>query len=175
MTPEEQQKQRALATVRGYCGWHVSPCQGETLYCDVMHKSPFVYLPTCRIVGVHSVRFVHASAWHDVPLRDVSHTGISWSKSGVLEWRAGKFPAGFQAVEVALTHGFTEEEAGDFWAVVDAVKDRIGDLGRIKAQSVNGASVTYFTDSKGAGASIGLFESEKEALNRYRIRGELAW
>lgn len=172
VTPQEQ----ALAIVRAYCGWHVTPIIQEEIFVDMPRPSSIVFLQSLRVVGVHSVEYRAGCDWRSVPLCDISHSGLSWSQNGMIEWggrnTCGTFPTGIKAVQVNYTHGFDIDEVKDFLSVVAGVAGRIEAGGNIKKQAVNGASVEFFGNGDD-GARAGLLESEKRILDRYRLKAEI--
>lgn len=105
----------ALARVRRFCGWHVSPVETHTIYMDVPCSSMLV-LPTLKIVSIDSITV-------DGTAIDVSTVHASREAPGVIE-RKDRSPwskldtSGLGQIEVELTHGFTAVEAADFREVV---------------------------------------------------------
>ena len=166
--------EQAEAIIRAYCGWHIAPIQQETITCDQHHTSDTAYLPTMRIVGVHMVRNrTHGNVWREIPLAEIGHSGVTYSRSGVLEWQCGRFCRGLDALEVTLTHGFDPFDVPDVIAVAEAVAGRIENDNGVRSQSVNGASVSYFGSDSGEGRGAGLLASEKAILDKYKLGGEV--
>lgn len=116
----------AAAQVRRICGWHIAPQVRETICVDSLGGNR-LWLPTRHIVDVHAVRDVTGSEPREL-------TGWRWTASGVL---SGRFPAGFRAVEVELTHGF-EFCPPD---LLPAIADRT--TRRVMQESLGSRSVTY--------------------------------
>lgn len=94
----------ALARVRRWCGWHVTPVRPQAF---TMHGSAHGYLvvPTLKLASVVSV----TADGETVDLSDVEeYTG----EPGVLYRKNGHWCA--DRVEIEVTHGFTAAEAADF-------------------------------------------------------------
>lgn len=136
----------ATAEARAYCGWHVTPIVTETLVLDGS-GSHFLFLPTMRVVSVESVT-------EDDILRDPST--YQWSVDGRL-WSSVRWSGYFRAVVVELTHGHAT--ADDFAGVITAATDRGPSAGQIRQVG----QVAYQTTGDG------FLDSEKRALDRYRI------
>lgn len=102
----------ALARVRRWCGWHVSPVITETVYIDRPDGSMLV-LPTLKIVSLGSVT-VNGTAV------DLSNVKYSREAPGVIQrndlrpWADNFSLSPLGAIAVAVTHGFTAIEAADF-------------------------------------------------------------
>lgn len=88
----------ALAAVRAYCGWHVSPVKAETLVLD-SECGRSLRLPSGRVLGVSELRIdgvpVPVGEW-------------DWSEAGMIRLRHRRFPDRFRAVSVTLTHGLDD-------------------------------------------------------------------
>lgn len=107
-----------VAAARRYCGWHVSPVrEGDVVVVD-SDGGVDLPLPTMHLSSVTAV---------DEDGQDVSPAGLRWSRLGALRKRSGaRWAAGYGAVTVTMTHGFTEAEAADWRAAIfKAVGDRI--------------------------------------------------
>lgn len=93
----------AVANLRSDVGWHIAPEVTETLTVDGSPDQTLI-LPTLRIVSVSAVRDVSG----DTP---VALTGWKMSARSGMLWRSEGWPNGFGAVEVDLTHGYTDTPA----------------------------------------------------------------
>ena len=109
--PETQRAlDAALATVRDYCQWHVTPVRSETLTVRGRGYSD-IKLPTKNIVSIESV----TENGEPVDLDSITIwrntlTKVSGCWCGV--------------VEVALSHGFTADESANWRDVVLHIVDR---------------------------------------------------
>lgn len=134
----------ASASVRADAGWHIAPVVTETLTLD-SDGGRFLVLPTLRLVSVVSVTDVTGTAgW----LLD----GWRRTQSGAL-YRANGWPAGYSAVEVTLTHGYTSVPA-DLLPVIAARCQR----------SLTDATITQRSETVGARTS-----SEAYNINRLEL------
>lgn len=94
----------ALASARGYCGWHVSPVKTETIV-DDGPGGRLLSVKTLKVIGTPTV------TEHGTPV------DAAWSARapGCAQKRNGGCWSGeFGAIEVTITHGFTEVEAADW-------------------------------------------------------------
>lgn len=108
----------ALAKVRRYCGWHVSPVRTETILLDGNGVS-YLPLPTLKIVELVSV------TEDDVAL-DLADIKQSASAPGIIartNWR--RWSPGFSNIEIEFSHGFTAAEAADFREAVLSLIDDV--------------------------------------------------
>jgi hypothetical protein len=102
----------ALARVRRFCGWHVSPARTETLTVDCPWSSLLI-LPTMKIRSITSITV-------DGNAVDLTTVRTSADAPGCLEtvnfqpWGGYRTDSGFGRVAVALSHGFSAAEAADF-------------------------------------------------------------
>lgn len=116
--------------VRRMCGWHVAPSVTETILVD-SPGGDVLWLPSRHVTDVATVRDMTGSDPVDL-------TGWRWSEAGLL---SGRFPAGFRAVEVTLTHGYPSCPADLLPVVADRTRRRV------MAESLGARSVTYGTES----------------------------
>lgn len=133
----------ALARIRRYCGWHVSPVRTETLTVDGPDEpdghwghygryghygsgSQYLVLKTMHIVNLISI------TEHDEPT-DLANVKKSADAPGILYKKRCPWACGFSAIEVELEHGYTAAEAEDFreavLALVDRASQSVGDAG----------------------------------------------
>jgi hypothetical protein len=102
----------ALQVARRRAGWHVSPVREETLILDGP-DSRVLFLPTMKVVEITAVE-------EDGVVLDVADVSVSTGtefmprpvalrKSGAAWWTAE-----YGAIEIELSHGFTEAEAADW-------------------------------------------------------------
>lgn len=155
--PPVNDRTTASAVVRAYCGWHVTPSIKETLVLDGS-GSRRLMLPTKYLTDVHSV-FING----------VECTTYSWSEDGWLTYYDGYFPEGNRAVTVTITHGY------DYLPNVSKVVDRLtqraslSPAGNITHQRAGTQSVSYATINGETASEITLLQSEKAALEPYRL------
>lgn len=129
--------------VRAEAGWHIAPEVTETLTVD-SDGSPHLLLPTLHLVEVTEVRDVTGST---------PRTITNWRQSGKgILYRAGGWPAGLSALEVDLTHGYTECPPALLPAVA-AYAQAIKRGGRVTQESLGSRSVSFASgDSSSLGA-----------------------
>lgn len=92
----------AVGDVRRAAGWHIAPEQTDTIQLDVTCYERFLRLPTRKLVAVVEIRkttdaSVIAATTYQTSrkLATVKRTSTVW-------------PEGYEAVEVDMTHGYTE-------------------------------------------------------------------
>ncbi len=93
----------AVAALRGDCGWHIAPELTETITVDGSPDQTLI-LPTLRIVQITAIRDVTGTT-------PVVLTGWRTRATAGLLWREEGWPTGYAAVEVDLTHGYTDTPA----------------------------------------------------------------
>ena len=99
----------ALARVRRWCGWHVTPARRETITRDRPYSNMLI-IPTLKIRQVHSITV-------DGQAMDLSDIRVSNDVPGMLQTVTGRpwaYSCNLGQIEVELTHGFTAAEAQDF-------------------------------------------------------------
>lgn len=144
----------ALVTSRRECGWHVSPVRyGDILVLDGP-QSRILMLPTRKLVSPPSITEDGIA---------VASADIRWSAGGppgVLERPVGVrkkstefWSCDYQAIEVTMDHGYTEDEAADWRQAVLSMVDQMGSMvfaGRSEADLVS-KKVDDVTYTWGAG------------------------
>jgi len=110
----------ALAAVRNYCEWHVTPPRDETLVFDG-EGSRILVLPTMYLVELKSVE----ENGHSLDVSGLVASAYNAGKRTPVRLRkrsGGVWAMGYSNIVVEMTHGFDEEDAADFrLAVLDAV------------------------------------------------------
>lgn len=107
----------ALARVRRYCGWHVSPVITETITLDGP-GGLYLAMPTLKVVSINGIT-------EDGTVLDLADVLPSADAPGILGKRGwGCWKRGFSAIQVDLTHGYSAAEAADFREAVLALVDR---------------------------------------------------
>lgn len=146
----------ATASVRSFCGWHVTPEITSALVLDGSGGN-VLQLPSKRVVSIESVEI------------DGEPVEFDWSADGLLRRKDGRrWPASYGSVTVSLTHGFTD--AADIAGIIVGIASRAGinPSGNVVNQRAGTQSFTLAT-SGGASASIPLLATEKELLEPYRL------
>lgn len=144
----------ALARVRRWCGWNVSPVITETAYIDRPDYSMLV-LPTMKIVSLNTITV-------DGVAFDVSGVVYSREAPGIVQrkdlrpWGNYLNNSGLGQIAVNYTHGYTALEAEDFREAVLQLIDQAtlnvgtGGDGSLTEKKVD--DVTYqWSGSRGAG------------------------
>lgn len=151
----------AQAAVRRYCGWHVAP-SAEVSGALGMTGARIVQLPARHITEVKSL----AWSW-----RCGEPDAVVDTERGLVEFR-GPVPSGIAALEYDIVCGWDPEDVPDVRTVImqAARRAQAGGSGMVRAQTVNGASVTYATDTGGLPA-VRLLKSEMAILDPYRVTG----
>lgn len=126
----------ALASARGYCGWRVSPVEEETITLDGP-GGQLLSVKTLKVVGMPTVtedgRTIEARWSAKAPGCARKASGGCWSGE-------------FGAIEVTITHGFTEEQAAD-WR--DAICSMVEEMTlRDKVDAATGRSARDLTAKK---------------------------
>jgi len=147
----------AVAALRRCLGWHIAPVRSETFLLDTLPMDDVLRLPTRKLATVVQIR-----RGSDDSVYAASTYEISFSRARIR--RKGTYwPAGYAAVEVDVTHGFTtcplELLAPLGQVIVATRRDR-----SIKSVHVVDSETTY-------GLAAALFESllDESVLASYRV------
>lgn len=149
----------AVADVRAAAEWHIFPQRAETVLLDVVSAERRLRLPTRKLVSVDAVRNADAGAVIDPTGYRVSVKFAQVKRNG------GYWPSGFGAVEVDMTHGYSELPLDLLPVVAESVN-----LTR-RDQSIRSVRIDDFQQSFGATSTpgpIGVYET----LARYSLRGQ---
>lgn len=156
----------ALAAIRAYLGWHLTPVRTETVTVSVRHVSRDLPLPSARIVNIEQVEVW--DDWSDT-WQTLDPAEYGWDPIGLLRAKCRPFMRGLSNVRITMTHGYEPGEVPDVLALAETISRRARtNPGGIASQSVNGASVSFQT-AGGAPLSVGLLQIEKAALDTYRV------
>jgi hypothetical protein len=144
----------ALVTARRECGWHVSPVRyGDTMILDGP-ESRILSLPSRRVVDLTSVvEDGTALALTDLRWATGGPPGGMGRPAAVRKKSGGFWSGDYQAIEVTMDHGYTEEEAADWRQAILSMVDQIGSIvfaGRSEADLVS-KKVDDVTYTWGAG------------------------
>lgn len=150
----------AVARIRRYCGWHVTPTTTEALTLDGPGGRLLV-LPTLRILDVSDVV-------NDGAVVDPSDYRRS-ARAGALELVTGCWTRNLSGVSLSLTHGMDEatEELAQL-ALHMAARAATSPTGRIREQVGQRQDAPTLVGTNAAGGVV-LMEHEKASLDAYRI------
>lgn len=157
---DDVEAQAAGESIREYCGWHIAPSVTETLELD-SYGGSVLQLPSLRVVTVSAVTDAD-----DAPIE-----GYSVSKSTGLLRRDGclRWPRGYGAVKVTLTHGFDGVPDSLNAVLVAMARDGAAASSaapNVKQVALDGASITY---ADAVGVRRGLGAAYGHVLDRYRL------
>lgn len=156
---DDDDAQAAGESIREYCGWHIAPEVTKTLEMD-SYGGSVLQLPSLRVVTVTAVTDAD-----DAPIE-----GYSVSKSTGLLRRDGclRWPRGYGAVKVTLTHGFESVPDSIAAVLVAMARDTVAAAtsGNVRQISHDGASITY---ADNAGVRRDLSAAYGHVLDRYRL------
>jgi hypothetical protein len=120
----------ALITARRDAGWHVCPVRENDVVVIDGPDSRILYLPTRKLAD-DGITVLKEDGVTLTPLADK----VSWSVGGppglldgpvrVRKRGRGWWSAEYQAIEVTMTHGYTEEEAADWRRAVLSMVDQM--------------------------------------------------
>lgn len=146
----------ATATVRAYCGWHVTPSVTEDLTVQPVQYATQIFLPSLHITDVAAVTLDGI---------DLVADDYRWTPNGVLTRVDGAYwwpylsePA--QVATVTLTHGY--EDAPDVAQVVMALATRL-------QSAVGGARIRQVGQVVYDNPTTDGEKDEKAVLDKYRI------
>lgn len=165
----------ALVLARREAGWHVSPVVEDF---DVVLDGPdsrILTLPTRKLVTLTSIV-------EDGTTLDLAD--LRWSVGGppgilerpvsVRKKSGGFWSADYQAIEVTMDHGYTEDEAADWRQAVLTLVDQMGSLvgvGRGESDLVTKKvdDVTYSWGNPYSATAEGVLFSVKNILCDYTL------
>lgn len=154
---EDERLEQAEALVRGFCGWHIAASRTETIQIRGTGRATLL-LPSLYVTAVASVTDDGTLLVHD--------EDYTWSEAGVIT-RAAAF--GTELVSVTFTHGYAvppPEVTGIVQAVAQRAIDNPGSRPRVGDGPF---SDTFSQAGFNQAPALGLLDSEKETLRRYRI------
>lgn len=150
----------ALATVRGYCGWHIAPSRTDTLTIHSATRQGLI-LPTLYLTDVSSV-LVGSTA--------VDVSAVRWTTSGMVERPGWGSLDGYwswtdrSVVTITFTHGYDKLPA-DVRAVALALADGGASSAGGRVKQVG--AVAY--DFSGPSSSGDVLDAHRGILDRYRL------
>ncbi len=147
----------AQASIRRYCGWHVTPDIDETLKVDAYGGS-ILTLPSKHVNSITSIL---------VDGRELVDR-IDWSVAGTIQLRTGCWPDRTGSVTVTLNHGYPRDEVPEIAELLRTLAKRARTQPGVASQSVNGASVSYLTYG-GTTLGVQLLQVEQSMLDPYRL------
>lgn len=150
-------RKAAQATIRRYCGWHVAPVVHETLRVTAFGGHTLL-IPSKHIVDIHAVTCGVVDLTDD----------IDWDEGGILRLDTACWPDKLGGVSIDLTHGYDPLDVPDVIMLMETIARRARSQPGVASQSVNGASVSYYS-AGGAPLSVPLLDIEKQMLDPYRL------
>ena len=142
----------ALSAARRYCGWHVTPVKENHQLVLDGPGGPLLVLPTLNLGELTSL----TEDGDNVDLDEVR-----WSRRGLVRKKSGGlWTCHFSAIEVTITHGFTEADAADWRSAVLSAVDRIS-LGTGGAPRVIGPFQYEAEGTPAEQAILDLYRLEK--------------
>lgn len=150
----------ASAVVRSYCGWHIAPERADDVVVLDGKGALVVALPSLHVASVSQV------------INDgQTVTDYDWSAAGMLYRRAG-WSLRFGGIRVTYTHGH-KTTPPDVMAVVAAMAARaIASPAGVVREQTGPFSVTYTQTAPNQAGGVGLLNTERFILDRYRIAGQ---
>lgn len=142
----------ASASVRRYCGWHVSPVLDETLTVDGSGGRD-LHLPTLCLLDVTAVT-------NDDAVADVA--AIEWSRNGYLRSCSG-WSQKLRGVTVSITHGFDGPDVVALVCQLAARAMTLSAVASVSAEAGGGQSISY--------RDPGILLPERAELALYRLEG----
>jgi hypothetical protein len=140
---------QAEGVVRDHCGWHIAPSRTDTIKIYGAPLGTPILLPSMYVTAIVSV--TDQGTLVDPSVYDFEQAGILRRIDG------GCWTAGYGAIEVTFTHGYT-----DVPPAVTRVVQSVAALlpNGVKSKQAGPFSESYFDD---------LPPLDKAALSRYRI------
>lgn len=152
----------ASQAVRRYCRWHVTPVITETVVVDHAGGS-LLAVPSGRLLSVEAVSVWDGAAY--VPVEG----GFRKSKAGLVQL-GSSVRAGYEALEVTMTHGFTRDEAADLLQVVTqmVLVALSSPMGATREQA-GGVSFAWALTAPGVAGGLSLLARDRAVVDAYRL------
>ncbi len=164
----------ALVTARRYCGWVVTPVTADSIMLDGP-GSRTLMLPTRKLVTLTSV----SEKGTLLSLNSLSVTpggppGITSRPAAIRKSSGGWWGRDYQSIGVAMTHGYTEEEAADWRYAVLSMVDEMGQMQMSGTSELDIVSkkvddVTYRWADRYSNAAESALYSFMSAFDGYRL------
>lgn len=146
----------AVAAVRRWCGWHVTPEEAHEVVLDGP-GGQLLRLPTLRLVELTTV--VEDGVAVDLD-------GLEWSRIGLMRKKSGAaWTDRFGGIVVTMTHGFAQ--ATDFEAAALSIADRTAQAAAAGGQLVGVGPFRWAEDRAAAGSAFTM--AELAILETYRM------
>ncbi|GAA1992882.1 hypothetical protein GCM10009718_33250 [Isoptericola halotolerans] len=135
----ETEVDAAVAAMRKTAGWHIAPKRpSETVYLDVGMRERVLRLPTLKLDEIADVR----DATGDDPVTIEPGGYRASRRTGLVRRTGGYWPAGYEAVEVDMTHGYDETPPDLLPLIAQLALTERRDRS-VRTVSVDDASTTY--------------------------------
>ncbi len=154
----------ALAAARIYCGWHVTPVKtDDTVEIDGPGGNTLI-LPTLKLVTLTEVR-ERESVLTPAQL-EVSRRGIVRKRRGLAP-HAPWWTDELGAITVKMTHGYTEDEAGDWLGAVLSAVDRASTM--VGGGPFIAIGPFQYGATASSGARSQFSDAERATFDLYRL------
>lgn len=150
----------AVAAIRRYCRWHISPEREDIVILDG-RGGTMQRLPSIHVVDIAEVL--------DGDSVLVFKQDYRWTQAGLLSRSHGRWSPHFRDVQVTMVHGF--EDVPDLVALVHSVVSRAmaSPLGATREQA-GAMAVTWATTAPGVAGGLALLANEMSMLSSFRIQ-----
>lgn len=146
----------AVAAVQAAAGWHIAPTRSDTVTLTTGVGEALLRLPTKKLVSVETVTDLDT----DTDYTTADYRVIT-STHQVLK-RRGYWPAGYERIEVAMTHGYSEWPADLYPVIAEAAAVSRRDQ-TVRSQQAGIFVVAYGNTQTGSAIST------QAALDRYLL------
>lgn len=161
----------ACAAVRNYCGWHVSPSLScifrerllfenghiKRLYDHFSIQLPATFVSEVSLVKLDNVPYGNfALDGNRVYLFDVPLSKVNLKTLIEIEYTAGLNPGMIAGVKEMIAHRVTH-----------ALESSNG----VQSETAGGVSITYSSSWTNGGGAAALADTNREALEPYKLRG----
>lgn len=144
------------ATIRAYCDWHVAPNVRCTWCGDADGK--LVQLPAMNVTSVHTVK---------VDGQTLDPAEYAWRKSGLIRLARAPQDDWGQLVEVEFDAGVSTGYIASIASQL-ATNALVAPAG-VLSERAGDVSIQYNSTASGVAGGIRLLESDKEALNAFKL------
>jgi len=144
------------ASIRAYCGWHVSPSIECTYTGNGEPYGVLMMLPAMAVSDVDSLTIEGASV-----------DAFEWHDDGMVRLTEGVFPDSWRSVVCVYTAGYDSSELAHI--VAQIASNAIVAAPGVAGERVGDVSVTYNQTGAGITGGVSLLARDKEQLAPYKL------
>lgn len=149
------------ASVRDWCGWHVSP----SLECDFIGNGEgnMLMLPAMGVTAIDELSVIDCDGNFEI----VPTNMFEWTAAGMVRLRFGRFPRRWRSVQCVYTAGFNSASLAQITAQI--ASNALAASPGVSAESAGGVSISYNRTGDGITGGVSLLPRDLGQLEPYRL------